>query len=321
MPSKETKTPLIVTVTLNPARDRFVTVQNFLAGGLNRISRDRSFSGGKGNNVAEIICRMGFPCVATGFLAGQTGRLLERSMSEIGVEGAFVYTDGETRTNIKIMDEKTGVCTELNEQGPPVTEADTERMERTLCQIVSAGDVVAFSGSAPDGLPVDIYARLIRSVKTLGAKTILDADGSLLREGLRANPDAIKPNIDELSRLVGEKIRTPETAVTIIKNLHLAENRMVLLSMGTNGAMLFSGNSIWLMDAPNVSVVSTVGAGDAMTAALAIGLTCGAMEEDILRNAGAFAAMTVMSEHFERLSKETVSECLSTIQIRRSDPN
>lgn len=308
---------MIITVTLNPARDRFVAVRDFVAGGLNRIIHDRVFTGGKGNNVAEIISRVGVRCVAAGFLSGESGRLLERDLMNKGVECSFVYTEGETRTNIKIIDQRTRVCTELNEAGPEASVEDVKRLKQVLANLIRKGDVVVFSGSVPQGLPDHIYAQLISDVQDLGAKTILDADAALLREGLCANPDAIKPNINELSSLIGETVITPENAVAVVKDLGLAKKRKVLLSMGANGAMLFEGSSIWVAAAPMVSVVSTVGAGDAMTAALAIGLADGLSNEEILSNAVAYAATVVMSEHFEHLSHETIFEKRKNIRIRR----
>lgn len=308
---------MIITVTLNPAIDRIVTVRDFRYGGLNRVVRSERFSGGKGNNVALIVHRLGFPCTATGFLSGHPGRELEKDLADEGLCCVFVYTPGETRTNTKIIDENTRVCTELNESGPQVSISDIERLEQILSQITKEGDTVVFSGSVPYGLPEDIYARLIRIVRRAGARTILDADGPFLREGIRANPDAIKPNIDELSRLVGRTVMTPEEIVAAVRELRPDEERKVLVSMGSGGSMFFSGDEIRIMDAPSVPVVSTVGAGDAMTAALAIGLSEGRNDEEIFENAGAFSAVTVMSEHFERMDTETISEARKMIRIRR----
>lgn len=308
---------MIITVTLNPAIDRFITVRDFCPGGLNRVRDTRCFSGGKGNNVARIVHTADVRCVATGFLSGQTGRGLEQSLKKEGIDCAFVYTVGETRTNMKIIDEKTRACTELNESGPPAFDSDVKRLEEKLAEITDERDIVVFSGSVPEGLSEDIYTRLIRSAKSAGAKTVLDADGVFLREGIRANPEAIKPNIHELSRIAGKDITTPLEVALTVTELRLAEDRLVLVSMGRDGAILFHNGSAWIADAPKVPVVSTVGAGDAMTAALAVSLTEGMTDEDILRDACAYAAGAVMSEHFEHLTRKSIRTHRPNIRINR----
>ncbi len=233
-----------------------------------------------------------------------------------GIECAFVYTSGETRTNIKIIDETTRICTELNEAGPPASLADAQKLEQTLSRITGKGDVVIFSGSVPDGLPEDVYARLIFGAKKSGAKTVLDADGLALSEGLRADPDAVKPNVGELSRLTGRQVCTPEEVAEVVLETGLSRGRRVLVSRGADGAMMFRDDSVLIADPSKVPVVSTVGAGDAMTAAVAIGLLEDMSNEEILKKACAYAAATVMSEHFEHLTAETVGKLQADIRLR-----
>jgi 1-phosphofructokinase len=308
---------MIITVTLNPAEDRFVTVRDFRPGGLNRVLGTQSFSGGKGNNVAGMVRRMGVSCTATGFLSGRTGANIEENLTAAGVECAFIYTPGETRTNIKIIDVGSRICTELNQAGPPATLGDADHLEETVARIARRGDVIVLSGSVPEGIPEDIYARLTRKARSLGALVVLDADGPSLIEGIKASPDAIKPNLHELSGLTGRTLETAEDAAEAVRAMHLAEGRKVLVSMGSHGAMLFSNTSGWFAEAPDVPVRSTVGAGDAMTAAIAVGLLSGQSDEEILRYAGAYAAAVVMSEHFECLTEEYVIGHMDKIRIRR----
>lgn len=308
---------MIITVSLNPAVDRYITVRDFSPGGLNRVLYSRSFSGGKGNNVASVLHRMGVPCLATGFMSGNAGRGAEAGLADQGIRCAFVYTSGETRTNIKITDESSRSCTELNESGPPASSEDLTHLEKTLKKRVQAGDVVVFSGSLPEGIEPGAYARLMIEMKKQGARTVLDADDEALGEGLRSSPEAIKPNIDELSRLAGRILMTPEEIIAAVREIRKSEDQKVLVSMGDRGAMLFGKVSVLYAQAPDVSVVNTVGAGDAMTAALAIGLSSGADDETLLRRSVAFAAASVMSEHFECLTEEYVIGNMDKIRIRR----
>ncbi len=308
---------MIITVTLNPAEDRFVTIRELRPGGLNRVLGTKSFSGGKGNNVADMVRRMGFLCIATGFVSGRTGAGIKDSLNAVGVECAFVPTPGETRTNFKIIDESTRTCTELNEAGPSATPEDVKKLEETLARISRKGDVIVFSGSIPEGIGKDIYARLIRTAKSLGALAILDTDGPPLAEGIQANPDAIKPNLHELSGLAGGRVGTAEEVAGAVRALGLSKKSRVLVSMGAGGAMLFAGESALFAEALEIPVRSTVGAGDAMTAAIAVGLSQEKSDEEILRHAVAYAAASVMSDHFECLTTESVAGFLGKVRIRR----
>lgn len=222
----------------------------------------------------------------------------------------FVYTSGETRTNTKLIDETTRICTEFNEPGPEVTEEDLRKLEDKLRENVRAGDVVVFSGSVPGGLPDDTYRRLILLSRSLGADTILDADGACLREGIKAGPTAIKPNLPEMLRLTGLKSNDPDLLDASGSALLQKGIRRILVSLGPDGARLFSESGVLFAPALDVPVVNTVGAGDAMTAALAMSMEKGSDDGSLLRLACAFAAATVMSEHFERVEDETVSRLL-----------
>jgi 1-phosphofructokinase len=190
-------------------------------------------------------------------------------------------------------------------------------LEETVARIARKGDVVVLSGSVPEGIPDDIYARLTRKARSLGALVVLDADGPSLIEGIKASPDAIKPNLHELSGLTGRTLETAEDAAEAVRAMHLAEGRKVLVSMGPRGAMLFSNTSGWFAEAPDVPVRSTVGAGDSMTAAIAVGLLSGQSDEEILRHAVAYAGSVVMSEHYECLTEESVTGLLEKIRIHR----
>jgi len=308
---------MIITVTLNPAVDKTMIVRDILFGTLNRVCSVSRYPGGKGNNVARIVCQMSGRCLAMGFLPGNSGRIIEDLMRKDGIPCDFVYTDGETRTNTKLIDDTTRICTEFNEPGPEATEEDLHRLEDKLRVNVHKGDIVVFSGSVPGGLPDDTYRRLILLSKSIGADTILDADGVYLREGVEAAPTAIKPNLPEFLRLFDLTSDSPEQIESSVSALLSKDIKRILVSLGPDGARLISESGMLFAPAMNVPVLNTVGAGDAMTAALALSIENGRNDEDSLRHACAYAAATVMSEHFERVVEETVSDLLPQVNISR----
>lgn len=306
---------MIITVTLNPAVDKTIIVRDIVLGSLNRVCGVSRYPGGKGNNVARIVCQMGGRCLATGFLPGNSGRIIEDMMRRDGIPTNFVYTCGETRTNTKLIDETTRICTELNEPGPDATEEDLCKLEDKLREIVRTGDIVVFSGSVPGGLADDTYRRLILLSKNLGVDTILDADGVYLREGVEAAPTAVKPNLPEFLRLFDLTSDAPEQIESSVSALLSKDIKRILVSLGPDGARLISENGVLFAPAMDVPVVSTVGAGDAMTAALALSMEKGEDDGECLRRACAYAAATVMSEHFERVEEETVTDLLPQVNI------
>lgn len=308
---------MIITVTLNPAVDKTMIVRDMIFGSLNRVSSVSRYPGGKGNNVARIICQTGGRCLASGFLPGNSGKTIEELMIKDGIPCDFVYTGGETRTNTKLIDETTRLCTELNEPGPEATEGDLRRLEDKLRANVRKGDIVVFSGSVPRGLPDNTYRRLILLAKSIGADTVLDADGVYLREGVEAAPTAVKPNLPEFLRLFDLTSDSRDKIESSVAALLSKDIQRILISLGPEGARLISGSGMLFAPAMDVPVVSTVGAGDAMTAALALSMEKGEDDEYCLRRACAYAAATVMSEHFERVSCETVSDLVPRVSISR----
>jgi fructose-1-phosphate kinase PfkB-like protein len=182
---------------------------------------------------------------------------------------------------------------------------------------VHKGDIVVFSGSVPTGLSGDTYRRLILLAKNIGADTVLDADGAFLREGVEAAPTAVKPNLPEFLRLFDLTSDSRDKIESGVSALLSKDIKRILVSLGPEGARLISEGGMLFAPAMNVPVVSTVGAGDAMTAALALSIEKGWGDEDCLRQACAYAAATVMSEHFERVENETVSELLPQVSISR----
>lgn len=275
---------MIYTITLHPAMDKLIFLDQLEIHALNRAERVYFRAGGKGINVSREVRRLGAKTTAMGFLSGETGRKISRMLLGSGVPCDFVEVAGETRTNSKIIDTKTGRCTEINECSPALSPEDLKKLEDKLRSVIKEGDIVIFSGSAPAKTPSDVYKKWILLAKELGAMTILDADEDLLLAGMEAHPTVVKPNLKELSVMLGEPCtELTESVIRKVQNKITKDMRMVFLTMGPEGAALIEKDRVMQCPAPDVTVVSTVGAGDAMVAAIAVGLQKGYASSEILK--------------------------------------
>ncbi len=258
---------MIYTATLNPSLDRTLHFQRVLPGIVNRACRSRTDLSGKGINVSLALGRLGIPSVITGFIAGNTGRVLAQSLKRLGYECDFVEIDGETRSNITVIEEATQTTTKLNEAGPRVSALDIQRLKQRLVSRLKPDDMVIFSGSLPPGAPTELYALLIEEVHRQGAFAILDTSGPALRAGCRAQPDFIKPNALEASELTGIQLDPRNTGqVEQVLEALQTRNCGILLTLGKEGAICALDGQRWQAKPPAITEISNVGAGDAALA-------------------------------------------------------
>lgn len=260
---------MIVTVTMNPAIDKTVEIDRLQPGGLNRIQKVEYNAGGKGINVSKTIHELGGESIATGFIGSNAGKTIETVLNERGIRNDFIWVEGETRTNTKVF-ETNGAVTELNEPGPAITEEQLEELIQKLERYADEQTLFILAGSIPNGVDKKIYSRIIQRVHNKGAKVLLDADGELFRNSLEAGPDIIKPNRVELEEYAGYDYRASnEELLQMARDLRGRGIETVAVSMGKSGAMLVQKDYEVKCPALSVKAHSTVGAGDAMVAALA----------------------------------------------------
>ncbi|NMA33967.1 MAG: 1-phosphofructokinase [Clostridiaceae bacterium] len=308
---------MIYTVTLNPAVDKTVVINDFMVDSVNRVSSLRMDAGGKGINVSKVIQSLGGRSKAMGILGGFAGRYIKKYLDDIDIENDFVFISGETRTNLKVIDGKNKTNTDINEPGPNVAECDLEMLKNKLLEQVGNGSIVIFSGSVPENAERDIYYRWIDAVKQKGAAAILDADGELLKKGIEAGPYLVKPNIYELGKLFGTYIGNIEQAAEYAELLvRKYDIEMVVVSMGKRGALFIDKAKAVLAHALDVEVQSTVGAGDSMVAALAYSIGNGLDYESMIRLAVASAAANVMTSGSQPADLSVIRELEGRVAFR-----
>ena len=263
----------IATVTLNPAIDQTVSVENFQAGAVNRSRAMRFDAGGKGVNVASFLADYGLAVVVTGFLGEENASLFERHFARKKIEDCFIRVPGETRVNIKITDEHNQETTDLNTPGQAPGSYAMDRLVQQLETLSETCDWIVLSGNLPPGIAVDVYAQLIEIGKRRGRHVVLDTSGEALHAGIQAGPQIIKPNISELSQVTGRELKELNEVQAAATSLLSDKLQLVVVSMGADGALFLKKSESILAMPPQVSLKSTVGAGDAMVAGLVAGLT------------------------------------------------
>lgn len=297
---------MIYTITFNPALDKTVEIDNFSVGNVNRILSVKLDAGGKGINVSKVIKALGGDSMALGVLAGKAGSFIQEQLVKAGIKNKFVFIPGETRTNLKVVDKKQKTNTDINEIGPDISEEDLEEVWKNLSRNLTKEDMVVFSGSVPANVSKGIYGEWIGRVKKIGARTILDADGDLLKLGIEEGPYLVKPNINELERLLNKRIEGVKEAASQGRSLLDFGIKVVALSMGGDGAIFINEEKTILAHGIKVDVESTVGAGDSMVAALAYSIEKGFDFESAVKLAVASGTANVTTLGTEPADFDTV---------------
>jgi len=256
----------VVTVTLNPAIDRTITISNFTAGAVNRVEQERANPGGKGVNVASALADYGHQIAVTGFLGRENSAPFEALFTRKKIEDCFVRIAGRTRVGIKITDPALHQTTDINFPGPAPAPDDLDALHERLAAVDGAWFVV--TGSLPPGVNSTIYRDIVLALKARGRKVVLDTSGEALRYAIEAAPNIIKPNIHELEVLVGKPLQAQTDVIDAAKKLIDGGIELVTVSMGKDGACFVTKTALVIARPPDIKVKSTVGAGDAMVAGI-----------------------------------------------------
>jgi 1-phosphofructokinase len=287
----------IVTVTLNPAIDQTVRIDNLKTNSVNRGQSMQFDAGGKGVNVASYLADYGYETAAlsvnevavTGFLGQENTAIFESLFARKKITDHFIRIPGRTRTNVKIVDEANQETTDINMKGESPSSEAVHDLITKIEELVQEYDWFVLAGNLPPQVPTSIYAALISRIRERGKWVALDTSRKALQEGVLAQPTVIKPNIHELAQLVGHEL-VGETAVIHAAHQLLDQGiQLVVVSMGEEGALFIDREQTIKAIPPTVQVKSTVGAGDAMVAGLVAGHIQGLPLAECARLATAFS--------------------------------
>jgi 1-phosphofructokinase/tagatose 6-phosphate kinase len=222
---------MIVTVTVNAAIDKSLSVPNFLPGRRHRTVEQRTMAGGKGVNIARTLKALGQPVIATGFAGGATGTQIVERLTEESILNDFVRIREESRTNTSVLDPTTGEQTEINERGPSVSEREVELFHDKLLYLARGAAIVVFAGSLPRAVEPEIYATLIREVERMEVTTVIDTDGEPLRQAVRAEPDVVSPNMLEAEELVGHEFAGQQERSLVVREIAALGAREAIMTV------------------------------------------------------------------------------------------
>jgi 1-phosphofructokinase len=302
-----------VTVTLNPAIDRTVTIANFAAGQVNRVEEMRQNAGGKGVNVAAVLADAGHVLAATGFLGRENSALFEALFAQKQIADHFVRIDGQTRVGIKIADPVLRQTTDINFPGQAPTPADVAALRRVVGELDGGWFVLA--GSLPPGMQPTIYAELVAIARSRGHRVALDTSGPALQHAIEAGPEIIKPNIHELEEMVGATLPDQSAVVGAARALIARGVGLVVVSMGADGACFVSRDQVVMARPPAVEVASTVGAGDAMVAGVVAAQLRGLALAEAARLATAFSLDAIQRIGAGLSAPDTIAALMERVSV------
>jgi 1-phosphofructokinase/tagatose 6-phosphate kinase len=312
---------MILTVTLNAAIDRTLSVPSFRLGRRHRAVDQTAIAGGKGINVARALRTLGRPVIAMGTAGGGVGTRIVDMLREEGIAADFVRIAEQSRTSTAVIDPTEGTTTEINERGPALTDEEIDRVVERILYVAHGASICVLCGSLPRGVPSDLYARLVGELRRIGVKAVVDCEGEPLRLALRAGPDLITPNVTEAEELVGHEFGEPDDRVAGLRTM---------VDLGARDAMMTSDDGcVALLSVDQGEraalrahvepreAVSPIGAGDAFLAGYVAGLYDGWEPEERVRFATACGAESVRHVGAGVIDPEQVQRLLPEIQVER----
>jgi 1-phosphofructokinase family hexose kinase len=259
---------LIVTLTINPAIDRIISIDRLAFEDRAYINSSRESAGGRGINVSSVIHSFGGETLAVLISGGDSGRRLQGLLGKCGYRIALVPVQNEIRTNLTVTD-KHGLTVNLNEPGPRLGKAEVARVERVVRDTLDHASWLMICGSIPPGVPPAFYGKLISMARHKKVKTLLHADGDALREGIAARPTVVAPNQQEAGRLLGQTLLTRTHYLEAAERIRQLGADSVVLTLGSRGAVGAFADGLMEALPPRIDAVCPIGAGDALMAAYA----------------------------------------------------
>ena len=314
---------MIVTVTLNAAIDRTLTVPNFQLGHRHRASQGLTLAGGKGINVARALKRLDVPVVATGLAGGRTGTRIVEELTSEAILNDFVRIADESRTSSAVVDPTAGTYTEINEWGPHVEPDELVMLLEKISYLARGADMVVFAGTLPRGVEDSFYAEAIRDLNRRNVPAVLDSEGPPLRLGVEAEAFLVTPNQREAEGLVGQEFGDDEDYTMALDRIADMGARNVLITSDTRSFGLFRADrkrTSFRADAPNVEPVSAVGSGDVLLAAFLAARLAEKPLEEALRAAVAAGAASTLEVGAGRFEPREASKLQSAVDVHELEP-
>jgi 6-phosphofructokinase 2 len=309
---------LIVTLTINPAIDRTITVDRLAFDDRAYIKASHYSAGGRGINSSCVIHSFGGETAAILTSGGSSGKQLEDYLRGCGLQISVVPVEREIRTNITITD-RHGLTVNLNEAGPGLTKTEVGRVERVVRDSLAHASWLMLCGSLPPGVPSSFYAKLIAMARTKKVKTLLHASGEALQQGIEARPTVVTPNNVEAERLLGKPLLTRTQYVEAAERIRAMGPESVVLSLGSRGAIGAYKDGLIEALPPRIDAVCPIGAGDALTAGYIWSMKRKPNPAEALRWGVAAGTASAKLPGMSFANLEQTQEIYRQVEVRRVD--
>ena len=305
---------MIITVTAHPAVDRALQVARLHPNETNRVRVARLYAGGKGNNAARALHRLGVPVMAMGFQGGYTGEFCSRSLNVEGVQTSFTECRALTRTSQLVFEEETGNVYPLYEPGQAIEANEAEALVRAVAERLEPGTLCLLCGTS---LAPDLYARIISVAIERGARPLLDSSGEALRRGIGAKPYLVKTNVHELGEVMGEPLSDRAAQLRALRVVQSSGIAIAAVSLGAGGLLASDGVGVYHGELRMENVVNTVGCGDSLLAGMAQAVSTNEPLSEIVRWGVACGAANTQVVGAGFIERNRVEELLPRVTIER----
>jgi 1-phosphofructokinase family hexose kinase len=309
---------LIVTLTINPAIDRTISVDRLAFEDRAYINSSRESAGGRGINASCVIHSFGGETLAVLISGGDSGKRLEEHLRDCGYRIAVVPVQNEIRTNLTITD-KHGLTVNLNETGPSLGKAEVARVERAVRETLDHASWLMMCGSIPPGVPPSFYGKLVSMARQKKVKTLLHTGGDALREGIAARPTVVAPNQQEAERLLGQTLLTRTHYLEAAERIRQLGPESVVLTLGSRGAVGAFADGLMEALPPRIDAVCPIGAGDALMAAYAWARERRTSAAEALRWGVAAGTASARLPGMSFASLEQTREIYRQVEVRRAE--
>ena len=303
---------MIYTLTLNPAVDYYIDINNFEEGELNKVNNAYTLAGGKGINVSKVLKNFNVESTALGFCGGFTGDYIKKHLKEYGIKESFIYLEEDTRINIKLKTKKTE--TEIAGKSPNISKEKVNELLNYIKNNVKENDVLVLSGSVPNSIESSIYKDVISNANK-NIRVILDARDEAFKIGLKEKVFLTKPNKKELGEYFNKKIESTEEIIKYARELIKEGSENVIVSLGKDGSVLITKDEAYIGNAPDGKLISSVGAGDSMVAGIVYGISNNLSIVDSYKYAIASGSSTACSEMLTTF--ENMKKFLENVEIKK----
>jgi 1-phosphofructokinase family hexose kinase len=305
-----------VTLTVNPAIDRTITVDRLAFEDRAYILSSKDTPGGRGINSANVIHSFGGQTIAVLPAGGTSGERFEEFLKDCGFPIVVVRIKNKVRTNLTLTD-RHGLTMKLNEPGPTLTEAEIAKLDKVVRAKMEGASWLLLCGSLPPGVPDTFYSSLIEYAHKKRVKTLLDTDGEALRHGIEARPSVVKPNQAEAERLLSRALLTRTHYLNAADQILRMGAECVVMSLGSRGVVSATAAGVLEVIPPRVDAISPIGSGDALSAAFVNALEEKLSFPDALRWGVAAGTASAALPGMQFASRAQAAKIYEQTEVRR----